>query len=434
LKDSWILLGGRAALSDKVVQDQTLTRIADFPEFFAFVNEFSIERLNTVLLEIVRTENIHLNLGGPSFLDIRLRVDQLHDTLSCFPPMKFDRSTGQREFGSDRIGFRWTVQNGTQITQLGAGILERASELLRFRSHVNGVEALAAEYTPGLLLNYMQRPELQVVACFPFEFNYTHDDGVHVKAPETVQIGQLSIKVFFRPPIPSITKLVIGTVDQFANKAVDTTWKFEWPEGADYADVRLFYGERQIDLLAVNRWAASASIRGAINEYFDSNHNRLRDSLRWKHNSKSDEFEFAVVRLLNILGIPTTWYGRIVTPDRPDAVGIILNEESVTASILLIECAREKPAEKFSALAERARQLSASIPGKDEVVPVVFTPARVIETELAEAVEYGVCLIGAEEINQLLEFVALRGITADSVLTYLKRQMEIPIGRFASGW
>jgi hypothetical protein len=59
--------------------------------------------------------------------------------------------------------------------------------------------------------------------------------------------------------------------------------------------------------------------------------------------------------------------------DRADALGILQSDKT---TLVLIECTREKPTEKFSTLAERANHLRKSLPIRAEVLPVVFTAAR----------------------------------------------------------
>lgn len=109
--------------------------------------------------------------------------------------------------------------------------------------------------------------------------------------------------------------------------------------------------------------------------------------------------------------------------DRADAVSIIQSDKSTV--LLLIECTREKPAVKFSTLAERANHLRRSLQIKAEVLPVVFTAARVVESEMRAAVEYGVGLIGADEIDHLMKLIATPNTTTDAVLQYLRPRQTI---------
>ena len=87
--------------------------------------------------------------------------------------------------------------------------------------------------------------------------------------------------------------------------------------------------------------------------------------------------------------------------------------------LLLIECTREKPAEKFSTLAERANELR-RLQIRAEVLPIVFTAAHIVESEMNSAVEYGVGLIGANEIEYLMKLIAKPNTTTDAVLQYLR--------------
>jgi hypothetical protein len=86
----------------------------------------------------------------------------------------------------------------------------------------------------------------------------------------------------------------------------------------------------------------------------------------------------------------------------------------------LIECTREKPIEKFSTLAERASHLRKFLPIKAEVLPVVFTAARIVESEAAAAVEYGLGLVGAEEIQHLLGLISTPETTGAGILDYIR--------------
>jgi hypothetical protein len=198
--------------------------------------------------------------------------------------------------------------------------------------------------------------------------------------------------------------------------ALQVDWEPEWPETATHASIRLFWGRHEIDAVTINRWPTSASLLGAVDEFFDTEHRRLRSALEYSSRKSSEPFELAVVRLLNILGIPSIWYGKTVD-DRADAVGIVQSDKS--SVLLLIECTREKPAEKFSTLAERANELR-RLQIRAEVLPIVFTAAHIVESEMNSAVEYGVGLIGANEIEYLMKLIAKPNTTTDAVLQYLR--------------
>jgi len=102
--------------------------------------------------------------------------------------------------------------------------------------------------------------------------------------------------------------------------SIQIEWNPEWPEGARNAIAHLFWGGQDIDALPINRWKESVSILGVVDAYFDAERKRLRTDLEYRDKRPSEEFEQAVVRLLNVLGIPTIWYGKTVD-DRADALG-----------------------------------------------------------------------------------------------------------------
>jgi hypothetical protein len=417
--DTWVLLNGRIQLCEKAINSEVLDKVANFDSFFAFVDEFHSESLPQILQAIIENENIHINLGGPSFRDIRLSIENNQNTISWFGPNKFDRTSGNF-FETEPVGVSWSICSQRQIATFPDAVLclEKASEQLRKEKHIDGVEALARKLTPGLKLNSRVSPMLQVVAPLPFSFRSTGRGEVRLTVPVTAQRRLILLKAFFYPEPQSYAEKAIPAGQLIEEHPIDLEWKPDWPEKATHASVRLFWGEHDIDVLMINRWPASASLRGAVDEYFDSEHTRLRAALRWNDKKKSDEFELAVVRLLNILGIPAIWYGKTVDPDRADAACVIQSEQSTT--LLLIECVREAPDEKFSSLAARARHLREELKIELEVVPAVFTPARTVESEIAAAVQHGISLIGSDEIEQLVALIALPDMTPDKVVQRLR--------------
>jgi hypothetical protein len=416
--DTWVLLGGRMQLSPETVNSEVLRIKADSDTFFAFVDEFPIESFQQILQEIVESENIHMNMGRTGFFrDIRLRLeDDPNHPLSWFHPHKFDR-TGGNFFDTEPVGFSWSIRSERQIATLPEAVLclEKANEHLRRNTHIDGVDALARKLTPGLMLNSHAYPELQIVAPLPFGLADTYTGAVRLVIPATAQ-GWVSVKAFFYPESHPCAEWVVGVKDANPDLPLEVDWEPDWPETATHANIHLFWGRRDIDSVSINRWPTSASILGAVDEYFDSQHKRLRSALEYSSNKSSDPFELAVVRLLNILGIPAIWYGKTVE-DRADAVAIIQSDTSTV--LLLIECTREKPSAKFSTLAERANHLRRSLQIKAEVLPIVFTAARVVESEIRAAVEYGVGLIGADEIEHLIKLIATPNTTVVTVLQYL---------------
>ncbi len=387
IENTWAFFGGRIQLSSKELDSDLLKKEADFETFFTFVYEFPVDAFEQVLHDIIETENIHLKLGkdllfrdiklgatGPSNQNVINPINQ--NVLSWFTPHKFDRR-GVNSLDSGPVGFWWSVRDQRQIGTIpgASDCLEKASEKLRQETHMDGVEVFAKQFTPSLKLNYLLTPELQIVAPLLFDLADTRKGGVRVTVPVTARARVVSLRTFFYPE-------------------------------SDKPAERL----------------ASASIFGIVDEYFDPEHKRLRLALEYNDKRPAEEFELGVVRLLNILGIPTTWYGKTVV-DRADAVGFAQSDGSTL--VLLIECTREKPSEKFSPLAQRAIHLKKSLPVKTEVLPVVFTAAQVVESEVTAAAEYGLGLVGADEMQRLLELIGTPNTTPETVLQYIKPRQSI---------
>jgi hypothetical protein len=424
--NTWVMLGGRLQLSATAPSSETLIKEADFDAFFAFVDEFPSESLETILSDIVQTENIHLNLGGgPFFRDIRLSAETQNNqsSLSWFNPVKFDRR-GFNFFETHPVGISWSIQEQRQIGVIpgGAECWEKANEHLRRETHLDGVEALVKKLTPNLKVNTLACPQLQIVAPLPFDLIDMKTGGIKATIPATAQGRPVTLKTFFYPEPQGPAVRVISPIEYPEDgSSMFVEWSPEWPESATNAVVRFFWGGHNIDALPINRWKESASILGVVDEYFDPERKRLRTDLQYRDKRPSEEFEQAVVRLLNVLGIPTIWYGNTVS-DRADAVGIVQSDKT---TLLLIECTREKPIEKLSTLAERAGHLRKFLPIRADVLGVVFTAASIVESEAAAAVEYGLGLVGAEETQYLQSLISIPGTTTTSILDYLRPRESI---------
>jgi hypothetical protein len=426
LGSAWVFLGGQMQLSPKALPAEHLSKEADFDTFFAFIDEFSSQSLDKILDDIVQTENIHLNLGGGQFFkDIRLAADTQNNqsSLSWFNPVKFDRR-GFNFFDTYPVGFSWSVQEQRQLGVIpgGAECWEKANEHLRRETHFDGIEALVRKLTPSLKLNALACPQLQVVAPLPFDLVDMQNGGIKAAIPATAQGRLVSLKTFFYPdPQQPAVRAISPTEYCDEDSVAHVDWSPKWPASATHAIVHLFWGAHSIDALPINRWKGSVSILGLVDEYFDPERKRLRTDLGYRDKRPKEEFEEAVVRLLNVLGIPTISYGRSVS-DRADALGIVQSDKT---TLLLIECTREKPIEKFSTLAERANHLRKFLPIDADVLPVVFTAARTVTSEAEAAVEYGLGLVGADDLEHLLGLISRPGTTAASVLDYIRPRETI---------
>jgi len=235
LGSAWVLLGGRMQLSPKALSAETLNKQADFDTFFAFVDEFSSQSFEKILFDIIRTENIHLNLGGGAFFkDIRLSAEsqQNQNSLSWFNPVKFDRR-GFNFFDTYPAGFSWSIQEQRQIGVIPGGTecWEKANEHLRRETHLDGVEALVRKLTPNLKLNTLVCPQLQVVAPLPFDLFDMQNGGIRATIPATAQEKLVTLKTFFYPePQQPAMRAISPTEYSEDGSSLHVEWNPEWPE------------------------------------------------------------------------------------------------------------------------------------------------------------------------------------------------------------
>ena len=169
----------------------------------------------------------------------------------------------------------------------------------------------------------------------------------------------------------------------------------------------LFFREHEIDSIEVNRWPGAGNLRVAIDTYFDPNHRRLREVILDRGGKAPEDFEVAVIRLFNLLNVHLIWYGKGVTAGRPDVAGYL--EQGDRKVVIVGECTLEGPVRKLSGLVERAKELRDRYASEVEVLPVVFTRARTTESEIRQAVEHGIALVGHEELLQLFKVLETPG-------------------------
>lgn len=233
----------------------------------------------------------------------------------------------------------------------------------------------------------------------------TEEGRLALRAPKAALEGQVKIIINFKPGRPATTIQVTPDAAKLTadGQTVEWWWDIPWPKGAQSGKASLFYAEEEVSNIELPRWPAAGTLRAAIDCYFDSDHKRLQEALlgRNKKSSKEGEaqwaFEMAVVRLMNLLGIPLVWYRKGASPRRSDAAGLVDKQEK--RAVVLAECTVEKPEAKFSALKDRAHELARSVGSEAEVLPVVFTqvdpPGSVFET----ATDHGIALVGRTELR-----------------------------------
>jgi hypothetical protein len=110
----------------------------------------------------------------------------------------------------------------------------------------------------------------------------------------------------------------------------------------------------------------------------------------------NQDFEKAATRLLTLLGIPAINYSS--ADDRRPDIGAILIRSDKKPLVLLAECTRERPIEKFSALRERASELSELLQNQADILSWVFAQCDPVAGDYESASEHGLALVGRREL------------------------------------
>ncbi len=176
-----------------------------------------------------------------------------------------------------------------------------------------------------------------------------------------------------------------------------------WPAAASKADAHIRFKGAEVERISIRHWATGANWRLTVDSHFDPGSRLLKRALRdnsdLKGEKRSEAFEQAIVRLLNLGNIPAIWHGALRQSGKPDLAAFC---EIPGRRIALIgECTLEKPSAKLSTLRTRIIKFREQISDSTEIIPVVFTACEPIELDYSEASKAGVALIGAKEIARI---------------------------------
>ena len=431
----WISLGVRVSLS--VLPPETLNIQAPYNWFMYFDGRCSVAHFDRVVEELVNgrylTVQTDYSATGGSYVRVYLNR-QAGQALAGVGEEAFQQNRapgvplgptwhywgfGQRgdlpnQCGSDRAGFMLSANGERSIDILSYQDQQRVDSKLRAGNPAfDGIDGLMENLLPGLNSALHQtEAQFQVVAPLPFFLNCREPAKVVVSAPATTPVGGLGLRFFFGPKrfVPSSNQ---GLQPQNAVQSDSATmeWHLDipWPEGSAIAKACLFFLDRQIDSLGVNRWPAGASLRAALDGYFDPERRKLLVALGLETQARGRkleawQFEAAVARLMNLLNVPLVWYSDCFTePGRPDLGGLV--EEAGRKTAVLVDCTLSKPDQKFSELHKRADELAKILGSEADVMAVVFTAAPTTQSEAQRAAEHRISLVGRDELRRLLAFV-----------------------------
>jgi len=355
-------------------------------------------------------------------------------------PFRYEKPWARNQFGKDRTCLVLTGTGDSIRTVMPDQLCRDVSSGLRLDPpHFDGIEDLYERLLPGLGHGASDLRVFQVVFPLPLDMEQTEDGSLALRAPKAALEGRIQIIVNFRPAGPATRIQVIhdGAQPTGGGQTAEWQWQIAWPQGAESGKASLFYVGEQVSSIDLRRWPRAGTLRAAVDCHFDPDHKLLQEALLGQNKEKSKDgtaqraFEMAVVRLMNLLGIPLVWYGQGASPRRSDAAGLVDKEEKRV--VVLAECTLEKPEAKFSALKERTQELAESLAGEAEVLPVVFTQVDPPESVFETATDHGIALVGRNELNSLFEMLSATTRKGDALCLLNSMRSFFPGSRFRLG-
>lgn len=423
----WVSISTRITLSHRTKEKSVVFRPTK--DFIAFSIDIPISKLESLLEGILRDGKMKVRLGGKN-MTVLLKVPdpttsaQTQQQIYCGPPY----STRYHEYDcSFKIGeshIRMTNMSLDSLYKFFSGDqrINVSSRLRTHRPRFSDIEQL---------FSYLNLPSdpgqhyttLEVLAPLPFSMSST-GSIVTVISP-TSAVRKIRVTGFFDTGDTTVRlKPARGAAE---GKFVTVTGPIPWPAKSAEGRVFLHMGKEEIGSIKIRRWDGTVNWQRSVHEFFDTHHSLLETGLVARKDP--DQFEMAVVRLLNELQIPAVWYGAKQYQDRPDLVACLQGTQNWW--VLLGECTGQKPSEKFTRLITRQRELTKLLQDEVRIVPVVFTPSTVSIADKKQAQEDGIALVGADELGVLLGGVDL-GWAATNVLQYLERVLYT-VPNFTSG-
>ncbi len=405
---------------------QVLIAVVDFPKSTA----------SQILFRAIEKYEVNLETG--SRLDCVLfrwplpgtQPQRLAD-FSWFEPFRHEAPYTRNQFGENRTCLALSGTGGYTRDIMSADLRREVSSKLRLHPpHFDGIEALYEKLLPGLSPAFDSAlTVIQVVFPLPLDIEQTEAGRLALRAPKSALEEKMQIIVNFRPPRPAIGIQVThqGAEPIRDGQAAAWGWEIPWPKGAESGKASLFYAEEEITSIDLRRWPGAGTLRASIDCYFDPDRKHLQEALfgQKKKGKNAGEasraFEMAVVRLMNLLGIPLVSYSKGASPRRSDAAGLVDQKEKRV--VVLAECTLEKPEAKFSALNDRAHDLAQLVGGEAKLLPVVFTQVDPPKSVFETATDHGVALVGRTELSSLFEM--LPATTREDVLDFLNRLRSV---------
>ena len=360
--------------------------------------------------------------------------------LSWSDIVRYETADARRLFGTSRTCLA-LIGTGDYIREIMPNELRRGfNSKLPLMSQFDGFEQLYGELLPGLVapsdLRMSEQRVVQIVFPLPLDMGQAEDGNLFLVAPRTAHENDIQLVVNFRPSLPAMPLQPTRETAELTADGQRRQWRWaiSWPPGAESGRASLFYAKEPVSSIEMRRWPAAGGLRAAIDSYFDPNHERLgkdlfgEDKKSGKDGKVQSAFEMAVVRLMSLHGIPLVWYGKGSLPRRNDAAGFV--DKADKQVVVLAECTVENPQAKFSALKERAQELSDWLVGEAEVLPVVFTQTEPPESVFRDAYEHGIALVGRNELMSLFNMLSAT-TKQENGLEFLARFKRLIEGKYS---
>ncbi len=336
-----------------------------------------------------------------------------------------------REWAENKMAYRPSIQiqaSGDRFYELfSQDANERISRQLR--AHIppyNGLDGLLQ------FMGSRNRPNssgnealIEIKAVLPFSTS-VQEEQVYVECPESL-VSKLSVLFFFS----SHESMTVTYSEDLAitsrSKWATMPFRIPWPLTASQAEAHIRYNGEELERITLRHWATGANWRVMVDSYFDPDSKLLKQALRGegqglKEEKRSEAFEQAIARLLNLGGIAATWHGALRHSGKPDVAGYC--EIPGRRVALIGECTLEKPSAKLSTLKSRVSKLRESTAEVADVLAVVFTACDPAESDYAGAAQSGIALLGCNEIARIQELVEANA-GANAIIKQIENAMML---------
>jgi hypothetical protein len=289
------------------------------------------------------------------------------------------------------------------------------SELRLGQPAFNGLKDLQKRHFQGLDIETYANCNVLIACQLPFELECSVR-GLEVLMPAHVATNLVQVRGFFEPTRGDAL-IELKERGQNGPSLKRLHGDIPWPDGSERVNAALFYDRVHITDAEFSRWRNAGNIQTATDLFFDSDRKLLETGLSRLAKSGNQDFERAVVRLLTLLGVPAINYSS--GDDRRPDIAATLVRETGKPLVLLGECTRERPIEKFSALRERASELSELLQNQGDILPLVFTQCDPVPSDYASASEHGIGLLGKHELVHLFNWLD-SSVEVEEVVQFLK--------------